>query len=43
MKEINEERKVLEYNLMKFDVAQFKFGIDMCWNLENTTQRTQKV
>jgi len=43
MEEINEERKVLEYNLMKFDAAQFKFGIGMHWNLENTTQWTQKV
>jgi hypothetical protein len=37
MEVIHEERKVVVYNSMKFEIAQLNFGINRRWNLENIT------
>jgi hypothetical protein len=37
MEVMYEERKVLIYDLMKFEIAQVKFDINRWWNLRNIT------
>jgi hypothetical protein len=35
MEVIHEEIKILEYNLMKFKIAQLRIAINRQWNLKN--------